>query len=144
MKSVLTYVLAALMLASKVTAENQVDDASIFKGFSPKASHENMSGNNNPWTGGSTAGAIIGFSVFALSYIFVVIYIFYDINKSKNQYIEMVEEDKNIISQLRVSPGMLADWENELQLRLSGKTGEEKLDDQLFGAAATLSPAEYN
>ena len=52
-----------------------------------------MSGNNNPWDGGSIAGAIIGFAVFGLSYIGVVIYIFYDINKSKGEYQELIEQD---------------------------------------------------
>ena len=89
------------------------------------------------------AGAAIGFIVFGLSYIYVVIYIFYDINRSKNQYYEMVEEDKNIINQLNVPPNMLAEWEKELSLRLQGKSGDDKLDDQLFGSAANLSPAEF-
>ena len=45
-----------------------------------------MSADNNPWTSGPTAGAIIGFTVFGLSYLYVVIYIFYDIKRSKQQY----------------------------------------------------------
>lgn len=53
-----------------------------------------------------TAGAIIGFIVFAVSYIYVVIFIFFDINRSKNDYLEKVEEDLRIINQLNVSPGM--------------------------------------
>merc|ERR1712146_8401 len=117
MKSVLTYVLAAMMLAY-VAAE---DDASVFRGMTPKAGWVYQSPNNNPWTDTSTAGAAIGFIVFGLSYIYVVIYIFYDINKSKNTYMEMVEEDKNIIAQLNVPPNMKAEWEQELALRLAGK-----------------------
>lgn len=57
-----------------------------------------------------TAGAVIGFTIFALSYIYVVIYIFYDINRSKLMYAEMVEEDKNIIRQLQVSQNTLDEW----------------------------------
>ena len=141
MKSVLTYVLAALMLA--YVAGEEVDEASVFRGMTPKAGWVYQSPNNNPWTDTDTAGAAIGFIVFGLSYIYVVIYIFYDINRSKNSYMELVEEDKNIINQLNVPPNMRAEWETELALRLAGKTGDDKLDDQLFGAAANLSPAEF-
>ena len=72
-----------------------------------------------------------------------MIYIFYDINRSKNQYLEMVEEDRNTIAQLNVSANMRAEWEAELALRLAGKTDDDKADDQLFGAAATLSEKEW-
>ena len=44
-----------------------------------------------------TAGAFIGFIIFGISYIYVVISIFYDINKSKHQYMELVEEDLAMI-----------------------------------------------
>ena len=95
MKSVLAYVLAALMLSYVAAAD---DEQSVFRGSTPFNSWKGMSDNNNPWDSGSTAGAIIGFAVFGLSYIYVVIMIFADINKSKNDYIEMVEDDKRIIS----------------------------------------------
>ena len=62
-----------------------------------------VSPNNNPWTDTMTAGAIIGFIIFAVSYIYVVIFIFFDINRSKNDYLEKVEEDLRIINQLNVS-----------------------------------------
>lgn len=90
-----------------------------------------------------TAGAIIGFIVFAVSYIYVVIFIFFDINRSKNDYLEKVEEDLRIINQLNVSPGMRQEWESDLALRLAGKAKDDKLDDQLFGSAAALSAQEW-
>ena len=90
-----------------------------------------------------TAGAFIGFIIFGISYIYVVISIFYDINKSKHEYMELIEEDLSIISQLNVSASMKAEWNEELQLRLAGKIKDDGIDDQLFGAAATMSPAEY-
>ena len=143
MKSIPAYVMAALMVAVTSAAETE-ESASTFRGIMSKdAWMNNMSPNNNPWTDSSTAGAIVGFAVFALSYLYVVVYIFYDINKSKNAYMEMVDEDKNTIRQLNVPPNMLEEWERDLNLRLTGKTGEEKNDDQLFGTAATLSPSEF-
>lgn len=79
------------MMAALVMAQ---DEASIFRGSTPVESWMKNSPNNNPWDGTMTAGAFIGFILFGLSYIYVVIYIFYDINRSKHQYIEMIEEDK--------------------------------------------------
>ena len=95
--AVSTYALTLAMLLATVLADED-DEQSIFRGESPmgnmngKNFAENswgpssMSANNNPWTSGATAGAIIGFTVFGLSYLYVVIYIFYDINRSKKQY----------------------------------------------------------
>ena len=79
------------MMAALVMAQ---DEASIFRGVTPRESWLKNSPNNNPWDGNMTAGAFIGFILFGISYIYVVIYIFYDINRSKHQYIEMIEEDK--------------------------------------------------
>ena len=76
-----------------------------------------------------TAGAFIGFIIFGISYIYVVISIFYDINKSKHEYMELVEEDLAIIQQLNVSPGMKEEWANDLALRIAGKVKDENLDD---------------
>ena len=55
----------------------------------------------------------------------------------------MVDEDRNVIRQLNVPKNMHDEWERELALKLAGKTGDDKQDDQLFGAAANLSPAEW-
>lgn len=55
----------------------------------------------------------------------------------------MVDEDRSIIRQLNVPPNMHEEWETELALKIAGKTGDDKADDQLFGAAANLSPAEW-
>ena len=84
-------------------------------------------------------GCIIGFLVFGVSYIYVVGYIFYDINESKKNYTNLVEEDKDTIRQLQVSKDTLEEWENELALRLAGKSGDDKTDDQLYGSAAALT-----
>ena len=141
MKSITAYVLS--MLLALAAAAETAESASTFRGSTPFKSWETNSPDNNPWSGGATAGAIIGFSLFGVSYIFVVIYIFMDINKSKKEYQEMVEEDKNTIKQLNVSANTLAEWEHDLALRLAGKAADDKADDQLFGAAATLTKGEY-
>lgn len=95
MNAVSTYAMTVAMLLATVFAADD-DEQSIFRGRSPlgKMNGQNfavnswatMSANNNPWTTGPTAGAIIGFTVFGLSYLYVIIYIFYDINRSKKQY----------------------------------------------------------
>ena len=79
MKSTSAYVLAALMLVS-VYAQ---DEESTFSGFTPKISFENMSPDNNPWSGTTQAGAGIGFTLLGLSYLYTVAMIFWDITKSK-------------------------------------------------------------
>ena len=42
-----------------------------------------------------------------------------------------------------MSAGLKAEWNEELQLRLSGKVKDDGIDDQLFGAAATMNESEY-
>ena len=76
-----------------------------------------------------TAGAFIGFIIFGVSYVFVVVSIFYDINKSKHEYLELVENDLNEINNLGVSASVKQEWNEELQLRLAGKAKDEGLDD---------------
>ena len=90
-----------------------------------------------------TAGAFLGFIVFGISYIYVVIYIFYDINRSKHQYLEMIEEDKQMIKNLNVPAGIRQEWEEDLRLRLEGRVKDDALDDQLYGAAATMPESEF-
>ena len=76
-----------------------------------------------------TAGAFIGFIIFGISYVYVVISIFYDINKSKHEYMELIEEDLAIIQQLNISSNMKEEWANDLVLRIEGKVKDENLDD---------------
>ena len=97
------------MMAALVMAQD--DEESIFRGQTPIASFRNNSPNNNPWTDTMTAGAFLGFIVFGISYIYVVIYIFYDINRSKHLLLEEIEQDKQMIKTMNVSPAMKAEWE---------------------------------
>merc|ERR1711907_853907 len=109
MNSKMTYLMAAACLlatvaAEKVTAEN----ASVFRGSTPKTGwFGNMSPHNNTWNSTAVAGLLTGFIVFGLSYIYVVIYIFYDISKSHKSYLELVEDDRNVIRSLNVPKNML-------------------------------------
>ena len=119
------------------------DEESIFRGSTPLQSFKRNSPNNNPWDDSMTAGAFIGFIIFGISYVYVVISIFYDINKSKHEYMELIEEDLAIIQQLNISQNMKEEWANDLVLRIEGKVKDENLDDQLFGAAATMPESEY-
>ena len=105
MKPVLFTLAMMLSLVSAADDSSKSDASSIFRGSSPKdvsGSGPNswgiQSDDNNPWTGTSTAGAVIGFTVFALTYIYVIIYIFYDIHQNKDKYTKLVEDDKMIIS----------------------------------------------
>lgn len=92
MKSFMSLMAASMMLAA--TRAQDAEEASIFRGETPFASFAKNSPNNNPWTDTMTAGAIVGFIIFAVSYIYVVVYIFYDINRSKNNYLQEVEQDR--------------------------------------------------
>ena len=85
------------MAASMMVAVMAEEEQSIYRGSTPIESFRRNSPNNNPWTDTMTAGAFIGFIIFGISYIYVVISIFYDINKSKHEYMELVEEDLSII-----------------------------------------------
>ena len=48
-----------------------------------------------------------------------------------------------MIKQMNVSSGMREEWETELALRLQGKVKDDQLDDQLYGAAATMPESEF-
>ena len=74
-------------------------------------------------------GAVLGFIVFGVSYLYVVGYIFYDINNEKKKYLNHVEDDEQTIKNLGVSEDMKKEWAAELALRLAGKVGDDKLDD---------------
>ena len=117
MKSVTTCVLTLAMLLAFAQAADE--EQSIFRGSSPKGdagdnganSWATMSADNNPWSGQATAGAVIGFTVFGLSYIYVVIRIFMDIANSKSELTNDIENDLAIIKQLNIPPNMAAEWE---------------------------------
>ena len=78
-------------------------EANSFKGDSPLASFENMSDNKNAWDydkNGSTAGAVIGFTVFGVAYVFVIIMLMLDVTNKIKEYSEEIENDKIALSEL--------------------------------------------
>ena len=75
----------ALALAALV----QVASAQ-YKGSSPKASFNNQSEDTGLWDTGSMVGAILGFAVFGIAYMYTIVYIFYDMNDRKKMYEDMV------------------------------------------------------
>lgn len=124
------------------------------KWCSPKASFELQSDNMNGFAKGKYAagrlvgvndgmiamsdihdvppaiGAILGFAVFAVLFIGVVIMIFIDMNKRKDMYQEMIEEDLAKIDAMGLGHKM-AEYERDLKIRLQGKKTDEGVDDQL-------------
>ena len=53
-----------------------------------------MSADLNGWSDTGVVGAILGFGVFGLAYLFTVIAIFMSISQSGKDYDEMIEHDK--------------------------------------------------
>ena len=111
MKNIQQHLLVAAMLLGFAVAgikediekaKNEYNDM-IYKGYSPKESFYNMSDEMAGWTTASSMGAGIGFAVFALSYIYTVAAIFMDINKSKKEYIDLIELDKRELARLELS-----------------------------------------
>ena len=78
-----------------------VINAQVYKGSTKAESFERMSPpEGNDWTGASKAGAVIGFVVFGLAYLSVILAIFHDIRKSGNNYDNMIAEDKIKMAEL--------------------------------------------
>ena len=70
--------------------------SSSFKGESPDASFENQSSNKNDWTydpNASYVGFVIGFSVFGVAYIFVIVALMHDIMTKLSDYDDEIKED---------------------------------------------------
>ena len=106
MKNIQQHIIMAAMLVTFAMAQNEAEKEykdSIYKGVTPKESFYKMSAEMNVWSSTSTAGAGIGFAVFALSYIYTVGAIFFDISKSKKEYIDLIEFDKKEIQRLELS-----------------------------------------
>ena len=90
--------------------------------------------DGNDWGSRNAAGAIIGFLVFGTAYLATVIAIMIDIKKLGANYDQMIADDIAEIKNLGLSAKM-ADFEEELAIRLSGAKKEDTGDDQLMGEA---------
>lgn len=100
------------------------------------------SADSNKWDGKSVTGAVLGFAVFGCAYIATVISIILDIRKSSNSYDQLIAEDHATMKNLGLSNKM-AEFEAELQIRLSGKKMDNTGDDQLLGEAQKLTRDQY-
>ena len=109
---------------------------------SPLESFMVISAQNNSWEERYPIGAIIGFALFGLAYVITVIKIFIDINKRKNEYDEIIEDDKAELSRLGLGSRM-PEINAELAKVLAGVTIENTGDDQMLGEAAKLKEGEY-
>ena len=85
-----TYNKALSLFASLATV-----GASSFIGESPVESFLKVSSNKNGWSDdASWAGCVLGFTIFIVTYLFVVVAIFYDVLSKIREYSEMIEDDK--------------------------------------------------
>ena len=106
MKNSQQHLIMAAMLITFAMAQKKAEleyKDSIYKGVSPKKSFYNMSDDRSMWDAQSQIGAGVGFAVFALSYIYTVGAIFFDISKSKKEYLDLIEFDKKEIQRLGLS-----------------------------------------
>ena len=124
-----------LLLVSSVSAQ-------LFVGSSPRESFFDQSEGDTEWAGASTAGAIIGFTVFGVAFLGTVVAIFYDTHKRSLDYDAKIAKALSDMTKL----GMDKDMEQinkELQARIAGSKKDEGVDDQLLGEAQKLAPADY-
>ena len=80
--------LSVCLMASMAAANSFIGETSV-------ESFLRMSSNKNEWGGdASWAGAVLGFTVFIVTYLFVVVAILYDAISKIREYSEMIEDDK--------------------------------------------------
>ena len=85
-------------------------------------------------------GMIAGFAIFGIMYLYVFYAIVMDIQKSYKENREYVEQDIADMKELEMD---ITSFDVELEERLSNKKNEAGSDDQLLGAASSLTPADY-
>ena len=125
------------------TTTTTTDSTSEKRDFiSPDASFYVQSENLNKFDGTRTVGAILGFAAFGVAFMTTVVMIFIDINKRKNDYEEMIIDDKVEMTRLGMDSKM-GELNEELKKKLAGVKDEDEGDDQLMGEASKLSPADF-
>lgn len=130
--------------ASYVTAygkEKADSMKAIYQGCSQLKSFQNASPNYGlVWSGSAKFGAIAGFGIFGIMYLFTIFSIIADIFKRQKEYEEMVSKDKDTLTGLGID---VLSLDKELNERLNAKNVDENADDQLMGEAAKLQKGEY-
>ena len=99
-----------------------------YQGQSPKESFYKQSPSLNEWNDTGKIGAILGFAVFGIMYLYAIVMIFRDIRKNDKMYSELLEHDKKTMSELGMERNK-AEIEEQLKIRLAGKTKETGADD---------------
>ena len=113
-----------------------------YQGSSPKESFYKMNDDVNEWTGSGQVGAILGFGIFGIMYLYAIVMIFMDIRKNDKHYTALLEEANTQMSQLGIDRHS-AEMKEQLALRLAGKIQDNSADDQLLGEAMKVSPEVY-
>ena len=113
----------------------------IYQGCSQLKSFQNASPNYGlVWSGSAKFGAIAGFAIFGIMYLFTIFSIIADIFKRQKEYEEMVSKDKDTLTGLGID---VLSLDKELNERLNARNVDENADDQLMGEAAKLQKGEY-
>ena len=135
----------ALCLLASLLASANANGSFISE--SPTASFLRVSSNKNDWDydGKSTSWAIcvIGYAVFIVTYLFVVVALFYDVTSKIREYSEMIEDDKVTLQRMNFDINNV-DFLKSLENRINGIKEEEGADDQLLGEAAKLEQSQYS
>ena len=105
--------------------------AASFDSESPESSFLRQSSNKNAWdydNKHSWAVCILGYTVFIVTYLFVVVAILYDAISKIREYTEMIEDDKKTLENMNYDtkdPDFILALEN----RLKGIKEEDGADD---------------
>ena len=105
--------------------------ASSFLGESPVDSFLRMSPNLNDWdrdSGISWIACVIGFCIFIVTYLFVVVALFHDVLSKIREYAELIEDDKKTLKSMDYNienPDFLKALDN----RIKGIKEDEGADD---------------
>ena len=74
------------------------------------------------WSGSAKAGAILGFGIFGIMYLFTIVSIFWDISKRKAMYDADVEDDmRKLKSELGIDPSIYAPSLRDLSMHFLPK-----------------------
>ena len=90
----------------------------------------------------SKVGLIGGMAVFGIGFIIVIIAIFVDMRKDGIKYDAEIRDDLDKLKKMGLED-KIPEFKAELAIRLKGKKEDEGVDDQLFGEAFKLTPAQY-
>ena len=101
-----------------------------------------MNEDLNEWSSGGTVGAIIGFAIFGIMYLYAIVMIFLDIKKNDEKYTELLADAHHEMSKLDMDKNS-DEMKTGLANRLAGKILDGSADDQLLGEAMKVSPEVY-